>query len=138
MKLTTSSSPWAWPVIAPGPSWNIPRIALPSCLGPLLQYQNEWWYYAGYASDAEGNSYSLQFSINRFPLGSADPLLQAIACMTGIGDTSSNSYYFTASYGLGISTDPEKPLGLTIPTVTDEQYDISVMPGPGPRKPGSG
>jgi len=129
-----NSFPWAWPVIAPGPSWSVPRISLPSCLGPLLQYQQEWWYYAGYAKDSGGNSYSLQFSINRFPIVDADPLLQIIACITGIGDAATNTYHLSTAYGLGVSTDPELIMGLTIPTVSDELYDISTSPGLGTAK----
>jgi hypothetical protein len=125
---SANTFPWEWPVIAPGPSWNIPRISLPSCLGPLLQYQQEWWYYAGYARDAGGNNYSLQFSINRMPLSGADPLFQVIACMTGIGDAATNNYFFNTAFNMGISTDPSIPLGLTIPAVTNTSYDISTKP----------
>ncbi len=122
------SFPWEWPVIAPGPSWNIPRISLPGCLGPLLQYENEWWYYAGFAKDSAGNHYSLQFSINRIPVANADPLFQVIACLTGIGDHATNTYFFDTAYGMGISTNESIPLGLTIPTVTDTAYDIATSP----------
>lgn len=132
--VSNGSFPWEWPVIAPGPSWSVPRISLPSCLGPLLQYQQEWWYYAGYAKDSGGNTYSLQFSINRFPVVDADPLLQIIACITGIGDAAANTYHFNTAFGMGISTDPELIMGLTIPTATDTLYDIRTSPGVGTAK----
>jgi hypothetical protein len=57
--------------------------------------------YAGYRKSREGNSYSLQFSINRFPIVDAYPLLQIIACITGIGDTATNIYLLNTAYGLG-------------------------------------
>jgi hypothetical protein len=110
-------------IIAPGPSWNIPRISLPSCLGPLLQYEQEWWYYAGQAFDTDGTQYSLQFSMNRIGVPNV-PELQLIACLTGIGRSSDDSYIFDTSYGWGVSSDPELPLGLTVPPVTDDSYSV--------------
>jgi hypothetical protein len=117
-------SSWERPV-APGPSWNIPRISLPSCLGPLLQYQQEWWYYAGHAYDTDGIQYSLQFSINRMANAG---LPQLIACLTGIGNSQDETYIFDTGYSLGVSSDPQSPLGLTVPPVTDENYEISTFP----------
>lgn len=118
--------PWEWPIVAPGPSWNIPRISLPSCLGPLLQYQTEWWYYAGHAYDTDGIQYSLQFSINRMGLSDA-PDLQLIACLNGIGDSSDDSYIFETSYGWGVSQDPAAPGGLIVPPVTNDLYNVQTL-----------
>jgi hypothetical protein len=121
--------PWEWPIAAPGPSWNIPQISLPSCLGALLQYQSEWWYYAGHAYDADGVQYSLQFSINRMGL-SDTPDGQLIACLTGIGDGRDNSYRFATSYGWGLSQDAAAPRGLTVPPVTSGSYSVATHPLP--------
>jgi len=116
--------PWESTPIATGPSWNIPRISLPSCLGALLQFEQEWWYYAGYAYDTAGTQYSLQFSINR--VGVPDvPELQLVACLTGIGSSSDDSYIFDTSYGWGVSSDPLFPLALTVPPPTDDSYSLT-------------
>jgi CrtC N-terminal lipocalin domain len=127
--VSSNPFPWQWPIPAPGPSWNVPQISLPGCLGLLLQYQNEWWYYAGHAYDTDGVQYSLQFSINRMGFSdSAD--LQLIACMAGIGDSSDNSYLFETSFSWGVSQDAGSPRGLTVPPVTNGSYDVSTHPLP--------
>jgi hypothetical protein len=124
-------SPFAWPVPAPGPSWNIPRISLPSCLGPLLDFEQEWWYYAGYATDSNNNRYSLQFSVNRFSFAIGDSATHVIACLTGIGNAADNSYFFNTSFGMGVSNDASNPQGLTLPTVTDSSFALTTHPAIG-------
>lgn len=93
----------------------MPRISLPSCLGLLLQYAIEWWYYAGHAYDSDGTEYTLQFSIDR-----DGPL---VFCATGIGW--GDRYLFDIGYGLGATEDPLLPAAFKLPKVTDDQYEGS-------------
>lgn len=98
-----------------GPSWNVPRISLPSGLGLLLQYEVEWWYYAGHAYDADGTEYTLQFSIDRD--------WQFLFCASGIGW--GDQYLFNIGYGIGATADPLLPAAFKLPAVTDDRYEGS-------------
>lgn len=104
----------------PGPSWNIPRISAPQCLGLLPQYEVEWWYYAGIA-EAAGERFSVQLSIDRFGTGAFGVSIALI----GIGTQSNDAYSLTTGYGLGVWQDVPDPIGLSVARVTDDRYDLS-------------
>lgn len=117
----SSSKNFQW-CYNPGYPWSIPRISLPDCLGLLLQYQMEWWFYVGYLLDDKGVYYTVEFTIIRSGLGS--PLIQAVNGSVKIGND--KIFKSTDSYGFGASSLPGQ--SLYVPKVTDNQYQVQFNP----------
>jgi hypothetical protein len=118
--------PFDFPV-NPGPSFNVPRVAAPQCLGMLPQFETEWWYYAGRAESA-GEQFSVQLTIVRTALNGLDMQWQGAVGTAGIGTASNDAYLWSIGYALGASTDPAAPAPLTAAPVGDRCYDISFRP----------
>jgi hypothetical protein len=122
-----SSSPFYWP-LDPGPSWNVPRISLPGCMGVLTQYQTEWWYYVGHAVSAGGEELSLQFEFLRAALDGGSLEGQVVAGLVGIGTRSTGSYLWAPAYGFSVA-DQIGMLGtLTVLPASDAQYSLEFAP----------
>lgn len=120
-----------------GYPWSIPRISLPDCLGLLLQYQLEWWFYVGYLKDQDGTYYSVEFTVIRTGIGS--PLFQVINGGIKVGsynendkNMNKNPFKTTDSYGLGASQIQGS--SLYIPRVTDTVYQLEFKPNIGDGK----
>ncbi|MEW5734639.1 MAG: hypothetical protein AB1921_07275 [Thermodesulfobacteriota bacterium] len=119
-------TPFEWPIVDPGGSWNVPRIALPSCMGLLPQYESEWWYYVGYAVDDAGESFSLQLQILRSSLYDQSLDLQITGGFAGIGRGS--TYIWSQAYGMGVSDSFERPASLVIPPVSNSYFQAALAP----------
>ncbi|HEX5724174.1 MAG TPA: hypothetical protein VFX98_01840 [Longimicrobiaceae bacterium] len=140
MDPTVTASDPAAQLMDPGPSWNVPRISLPECMGVLKQYQTEWWYYVGYAFTAEGEEFSLQFEFLRAALpgqargGCLWPWrrhtleLQVVAGPVGIGIRSINAYVWAPGFGFGVAEKPGPHHSLTVLPATDAQYGLTLTP----------
>jgi len=122
-----SSSPFTMPV-DPGPSWNVPRISLPGCMGVLREYQTEWWYYVGSAFTAEGEELSLQFEFLRAALLGQVLELQAVAGPVGIGVRSTGEFVWAPGYGFGVAEHSGLFHSLTVLPATDTQYALDLRP----------
>jgi hypothetical protein len=108
----------------PVPFGHIPYgISLPSCMGPFWDFGSEWWYYAGWAYDREGNPYTLLVEILRVTLGDR-PASTASTSFFGIGGSDPSS--FSSSYSLGFGLGPHG--SLQIAPVSSESYSISQKP----------
>jgi len=124
-----SSSPFDVP-LNPGPSWNVPRIALPGCMGVLRQYQTEWWYYVGRAFTGGGEEFSLQFEFLRTALFGEVLELQAVAGPVGIGVRSTGEFVWAPGYGFGVAEHAGPLHSLTVLPATDTQYALDFRPLP--------
>jgi hypothetical protein len=109
--------------VNPGPSWSIPRVSAPSCMGLLDQFQTEWWYYVGVV-EAANERFSIQIEVLRANFGLPFPF-EGVVGYTGIGTQSDNRFFSALGFAVGVSTDPVLPAALTIPPVTDQAYDIA-------------
>jgi hypothetical protein len=126
----------SWPVVAPGNSWAVPRIAMPSFFGVQWDFALESWFYGGHAIDSDGNLYSLNVYFARAALDKADPanpLLQGVELGVGIGVAATDVYHVSVGNGIGVSQDPAVPVGLVVPAVLDQSYSVAfVSKGAGP------
>ncbi len=105
-----------------GPSWSIPPVSAPACLGLLDQFQTEWWYYVGVVEAAD-EQFSIQIEILRSNVGRPGTPLEAVVGYIGIGTQSDNRYVSSLGLNFGVSTDRGTAAGFTIPPVTDHCYD---------------
>jgi hypothetical protein len=120
-----------WPVVNPGNSWSVPRIAMPGFFSIQWDFKLESWFYGGHAIDADGNLYSLNVYFGRAALDLADPanpLVQGVTVGGGIGVAATDTYHVSIGDGIGASEDPASPIGLVVPPVTDTAYSVAFMP----------
>ncbi|HEV2642011.1 MAG TPA: hypothetical protein VGT98_04870 [Candidatus Elarobacter sp.] len=119
-------SPPAWFTVPrnPGPSWSIPPVSAPACLGLLDEFQTEWWYYVGVVESAD-EQFTIQIEVLRENLGTPGFPIEAVVGYAGIGTRSDDRYVSALGVGLGVSTDPGSAQGLTIAPVTDYAYDLN-------------
>jgi hypothetical protein len=52
-------NPYQWPIINPGNSWAMPRIALPQFFSIQWAFAIDSWYYIRHGIDDQENEYSL-------------------------------------------------------------------------------
>jgi hypothetical protein len=125
-----------WPVVNPGNSWSVPRIAMPGFFGVQWDFKLESWFYGGHAVDSDGNLYSLNVYFARAALDPAqpsNPIEQGVELGVGIGVAATDAYHMSIGNGLGVSQDPALPIGLVVPPVLDQAYSVAFVPeGAGP------
>ncbi|HTD32550.1 MAG TPA: hypothetical protein VK665_02735 [Candidatus Elarobacter sp.] len=107
----------------PGPSWNVPRVQAPGCLGLLPQYEIEWWYYTGVV-EAGDERFSVQVSVDRLGAGPLGLSFGLLALGRGLDD----SYRISVGYGVGVWDDVPDPIGLSLATVNDDTFALSFSP----------
>jgi hypothetical protein len=120
-----------WPVVNPGNSWSVPRIAMPDFFAVQWDFKLESWFYGGHAIDEDGNLYSLNVYFARAALDLADPanpVKQGVMLGTGIGVAAADSYHVSIGQGIGVSQDPALPIGLVVPPVMDQAYAVAFVP----------
>src|SRR4051794_37256706 len=116
-----------WPVVNPGNSWSVPRIAMPGFFGVQWDFKLESWFYGGHAVDSDGNLYSLNVYFARAALDPAqpsNPIEQGAELGVGIGVAATDAYHMSIGNGLGVSQDPALPIGLVVPPVLDQAYSV--------------
>ena len=106
----------------PGPPLRIPRISVPSCLGLLMEYQMEWWFYVGHVVNKRGRKYTIQTNVIRYTLPDFLGYISATTATVNIGDQALSKYIANRSYGLGVA---EQCGGsLVVPKVTDDKFSL--------------
>jgi hypothetical protein len=122
--------PFRWPVVNPGPSWSVPRVRMPDIFSIQPDFPLDTWFYAGHASDADGNDYSLNLYFAR-GFDPLDPTGQFVSLGIGVGSAATGDYQMCTAHGSGASDDPAKPLTLTVPPATDTSYSLLYDGGAG-------
>lgn len=123
-----ATTPWfEWP-LDPGPSWNVPRVSLPSCLGVLPGFETEWWYYVGHAYDETGEAFSLQLQAIRWALAPDTLAWQLVLGTAGIGVRSDQSYLWSLGFGAGVALAHGGLESLVVPPVRDDAYEVVLRP----------
>ena len=120
--------PYHWPVINPGNSWAVPRIAMPQFFSIQWDYAIDSWYYIGHGIDDAGDSYSFNLIVGRRALRGRNPVPQMAYLALGIGSRAEQKFYGSFGYGLDVSDDPTHPAALIISPVTDFSFDILFTP----------
>jgi hypothetical protein len=114
-----------WPVVNSGPSWSLPRIAMPGIFSIQWDFQIESWFYAGFVTDSAGRDYSVNLFFGRGePASGSPPAEQGVSLGAGIGSMTTDSYHMMTVLTLGASDQPAAPAALTIPPATDFSYGI--------------
>jgi hypothetical protein len=122
--------PYHWPVINPGNSWAVPRIAMPQFFSIQWDYAIDSWYYIGHGIDDAGDSYSFNLIVGRRALRGRNPVPQMAYLALGVGSHAAQKFYASFGYGLDVSDDPTHPAALILPPVTDFSFDILFTPLP--------
>ena len=120
--------PYHWPVINPGNSWAVPRIAMPQFFSIQWDYAIDSWYYIGHCIDDAGDSYSFNLIVGRRALRGRNPVPQMAYLSLGVGSHAAQKYYASFGYGLDVSDDATRPAALILPPVTDFSFDILFTP----------
>jgi len=120
-----------WPVVPPGPSWSVPRVSLPSCLGVLPEWDMQWWYFAGYGTDSANGSYSLFFHVDRVTLAegqSGTGFYFALGVPNGA--QREDLFLYSKAVGMGFATTEEEAVSAAayLPPVSDFSFDLSHKP----------
>ncbi len=120
--------PFRWPVVNPGPSWSVPRVAMPDILSVQWDFPLDTWFYAGYAVDQDGHQYSVNLYFGR-DADPANPLVQFVTLGLGIGDEATGRYHHCNGNGVGCSESLIIPSTLTVPRATDSSFSLSFLGG---------
>jgi hypothetical protein len=121
-------NPYQWPIINPGNSWAVPRIAMPQFFSIQWAFAIDSWYYIGHGIDDQENEYSLNVIVGRYALRGRNPFPQMTYLAIGIGSHAENKFYSSFGYGLDVSDDVTRPAALILPPVTDFSFDILFTP----------
>jgi hypothetical protein len=113
---------FAYP-LNPGPSWNVPRVSAPSCLGLLAQYEIEWWYYTGVVESGD-ERFSVQLSIDRIGSGA----LGVSYALFALARASDDRYVQSIAYAVGVTEDPAASSGLVLAPVNDATFSLDFTP----------